>query len=96
MPDRLALPPRLDVDAASDLWAQLREVRGCVTLDASGLQHISAAGLQVLLVTATMLERAGSTVCLTGLPATGRARLAEMGALDRFILDPIPQGGDPS
>lgn len=96
MPSRLTLPPRLDVDAASDLWGQLREAQGSVTLDASGLQHVSAAGLQVLLVTATMLERAGSTFCLAGLPATCRARLAEMGALDRFILDPIPQGGDPS
>lgn len=82
MPQTITLEPRLTVEAAGALWAELRGQGGAV-LDAAQVRHLGAAGLQVLL----MARMQGGVTLRDPSPAM-EAALAEMGAGD------LLQGGD--
>jgi anti-anti-sigma regulatory factor len=84
MPASFTLEPRLTVETATLLRAELRGRPGAV-LDASGVRHLGAAALQVLLAAraemgAALVLRDPSDAMREALAATGAESLLEGGA----------------
>lgn len=95
MPHVLPLPARLDVDAACTLWDQILGVDGDLHLDAAALDHLGAAGLQVLLVAHRRQQGRGHGLTLLNLGPDGTTRLAQMGAAGLIPIGPSALPGGP-
>ncbi|MEM1076375.1 MAG: STAS domain-containing protein [Pseudomonadota bacterium] len=66
MSETIVLAPKLDLAAASDLAAQLRgHTSGDVTLDMSGVKHLGALCLQVLLSASCSIRENGYSVAIS-------------------------------
>lgn len=95
MPQTLSLPARLDTDAACTLWEQVSCAEGDLFLDAAPLQHLGAAGLQVLLMAQCLQQDRGQHFALLGASPDCVSRLLQMGAksLVPITVPPPTSGG---
>lgn len=91
MPHLLPLPARLDVDAACTLWDQITRTHGDLLFDAAPLEHLGAAGLQVLIMAQRRQEGRGHGLTLLNPGADCLTRLAQLGATG---LIPSAASGD--
>jgi anti-anti-sigma factor len=82
---------RLDAAEAPKAQAFLDGVRGEVTLDCSGLDYISSAGLGVLLKTQKRLLAGHGKLRLTGLKSHLRDIFTYSGFDQLFEIDPAPR-----
>jgi anti-anti-sigma factor len=82
---------RLDAAEAPKAQAFLDGVHGEVTLDCSGLDYISSAGLGVLLRTQKRLLAGNGKLRLTGLKAHLRDIFTYSGFDQLFEIDPAPR-----
>ncbi|MCZ8333761.1 MAG: STAS domain-containing protein [Rhodobacteraceae bacterium] len=94
MPHVLPLPARLDVDAACTLWDQILQADGDLHLDAASLDHLGAAGLQVLLAAQRRQHGRGQGLALLNVAPDCAIRLAQLGAADLILTGPsaLPGG----
>ena len=81
---------RLDAAQAPNAQAFLDRVQGVVTLDLSGLDYISSAGLGVLLKTQKRLMASGGRLRLAGVRPHLRDILVYSGFDKLFEIDPAP------
>jgi anti-sigma B factor antagonist len=81
---------RLDAAAAPAAQAFLDKVEGTATLDCSGLDYISSAGLGVLLKTQKRLLAAGGKLRLAGVNRHLRDILGYSGFDQLFEIEPAP------
>lgn len=79
---------RLDAAQAAAAQAFLDRVNGTVTLDCSGLEYISSAGLGVLLKTHKRLLSSGGRLRLSGLKPHLRDIFTYSGFDQLFEIDP--------
>ena len=87
-PGVVVISGRLDAAQTSTAEAFLDKVHGPATLDCSGLQYISSAGLGVLLKTQKRLMASGGKLRLTGLSPHLRD-IFQYSGFDRiFEIDP--------
>ena len=81
----IELVSRVTPDSAQALWYELESGlnaagdRPCITLDASSVRHLSAAGLQVLLVAGQRARRDGGTLRILAASAEFKECLRVMG-----------------
>jgi anti-anti-sigma factor len=81
---------RLDAAQAAAAQAFLDKVQGTVTLDCSGLEYISSAGLGVLLKTQKRLLAAGGKLRLAGVNRHLQDILGYSGFDQLFEIQPAP------
>ena len=81
LPHAIPLPARLDVDAACALWDQISRAEGNLLLDAAQLDHLGAAGLQVLLAAQQRQNLRGHRLCLLNVGPDCLGRLAQLGGV---------------
>jgi anti-sigma B factor antagonist len=81
---------RLDAAQAPAAQAFLDAVEGVVTLDCSGLEYISSAGLGVLLKTQKRLVAAGGKLRLAGVNRHLQDIFAYSGFDQLFEIEPAP------
>ena len=81
---------RLDASQSPAAQQFLDGVKGTVTLDCSGLEYISSAGLGVLLKTQKRLLAANGKLRLTGLKPHLRDIFTYSGFDQLFEIDPTP------
>jgi anti-sigma B factor antagonist len=81
---------RLDAAAAPAAQAFLDKVEGTATLDCSGLDYISSAGLGVLLKTQKRLLAAGGKLRLAGVNRHLRDIFGYSGFDQLFEIEPAP------
>jgi anti-sigma B factor antagonist len=81
---------RLDAAAAPAAQAFLDKIEGTATLDCSGLDYISSAGLGVLLKTQKRLLAAGGKLRLAGVNRHLRDIFGYSGFDQLFEIEPAP------
>lgn len=91
MPHSLLLPARIDVASACTLWDQITHTEGDLLLDATQLEHIGAAGLQVLLAARQRQHNRGHSFTLVDAGQDCLTRLAQLGAAEMI---PCVASGD--
>jgi anti-sigma B factor antagonist len=84
---RVVIAGRLNAAKAPDAQAFLDKVQGTVTLDCSGLEYISSAGLGVLLKTQKRLMASGGKLRLAGVNSHLRDILQYSGFDQIFEID---------
>jgi anti-anti-sigma factor len=86
----VVLTGRLDAAQAPAAQARLDALDGAVTVDLTGLEYISSAGLGVLLKTHKRLLGRGGKVCLIGLRPAIRDIFTYSGLDQIFEIAPAP------
>jgi anti-anti-sigma factor len=87
----LVAPQELNIYQAADWWRQLQETlraQPSPALDCSQMLEIDGAGLQLLLLAAQEVTKAGGEFSLVGLTEPINRKLAEFGVLSRFNVVP--------
>ena len=87
---RVVVIGRLDAAAAPAAQAFLDKIEGTATLDCSGLDYISSAGLGVLLKTQKRLLTAGGKLRLAGVNRHLRDIFGYSGFDQLFEIEPAP------
>jgi anti-anti-sigma factor len=87
-PGTVVIKGRLDAAQAATAQAFLDGVQGTATLDCSGLEYISSAGLGVLLKTQKRLLASGGKLRLSGVSAHLRDIFVYSGFDQLFEIEP--------
>lgn len=96
MTQTIPLPPRFDVEAASALWKSILLSESDLQLDAAELQHLSAAGLQTLLMAQQHQKNRGRSLNFINAGPDMAACLRTLGATQYFPLHATGQVGGPA